>query len=123
MAHILIVEDEPINAEVAAVICEGAGHTTRWALNGEEALRLLEAEQFDLLLVDALMPVMDGLTLTRRVREAAGLAGLPIIGLTAKASQADLSEMVSVGMNQVLTKPYRNKELLAVLESYLPSGA
>lgn len=122
MAHILIVEDEPINAEVAAVICEGAGHTTRWALNGEEALRQLDEECFDLLLVDALMPVMDGLTFTRRVREMSRHAKVPIIGLTAKASQADLSEMLTAGMNQVLTKPYRNKELLAVLEANLATG-
>ena len=86
MAYILIVEDDPVGAEVATVICEAAGHTTAHAANGREALERLAAERFDLALVDVQMPEMDGVTLTRIVRADAAYQHMPVLGCTAKAS-------------------------------------
>ncbi|HEY9724267.1 MAG TPA: response regulator [Oscillatoriaceae cyanobacterium] len=119
MAHILIVEDDPVNAEVAAVICEGAGHTVSLARHGEEALVCMARERFDLLLVDVQMPVMDGLELTRRVRSSSMWAALPLIGVTAKASQADRHAMWEAGMTEIVTKPYRNQVLRDAIASVL----
>lgn len=119
MAHILIVEDEPTNAEVAAVICQGAGHTVAFASHGVEALNLLERERFDIALVDVQMPVMDGLTLTRRIRARAEWASLPVLGVTAKAGASDQAAMWDAGMTAVVTKPYRNATLRQAIEDLL----
>lgn len=119
MAHILIVEDDPVNAEVASVICEGAGHTVVLARHGEEALVCLQREAFDLLLVDVQMPVMDGLELTRRVRASVEWRLLPLIGVTAKAGQADRLAMWEAGMSEIVTKPYRNQVLRDAIAAML----
>lgn len=119
MAHILIVEDEPTNAEVAAVICQAAGHTVAFAAHGEEALALLAKERFDLALVDVQMPVMDGLALTRRIRAHPEWRHLPILAVTAKASAVDQGHMWEAGMSHVVTKPYRNSILRQAVEELL----
>ena len=111
MAHILIVEDDPIGAEVAMIICEAAGHTTAHAPGGLEALALLARERFDLALVDVQMPGLDGLALTRRVRENPAWGHMPVMGCTAKAGAEDLALMRQAGMVDVVTKPYRNGTL------------
>lgn len=119
MAHILIVEDEPTNAEVAAVICQSAGHSVAFAAHGEEALTLLAQERFDLALVDVQMPVMDGLALTRVIRSTPDFADLPILGVTAKAGAHDQASMREAGMTGVVTKPYRNSTLRQAVQEVL----
>lgn len=111
MAHILIVEDDLVGAEVATVICEAAGHTTVHAVNGREALGMLAEARFDLVLMDVQMPELDGLALTRILRADPGYAGLPILGCTAKAGAEALAAMRDAGMDDVVTKPYRNATL------------
>lgn len=111
MAKILVVEDEPTNLEVAIVILKNAGHTVGTATNGEEALECLRDEAFDLVLMDVLMPVMDGITATRAIRADPRLANVRIVGVTAKAANKDRQEMLDAGMEAVLIKPYRNKIL------------
>jgi CheY-like chemotaxis protein len=112
MAKILIVEDELANAEVAAMVCESAGHSTSVAVNGKLAMDLLQQEHFDLLLVDILMPVMDGETLIRLLRLDARFAQTPIIVLTAMASVHNIEELKSMGADYVIPKPYRARVLL-----------
>ena len=122
MAHILIVEDEPTNAEVAAVICQSAGHSVVFASHGEEALALLKAERFDLALVDVQMPVMDGIALTRVIRATPDFADLPILGVTAKAGASDQATMREAGMTNVVTKPYRNSTLRQAVQEVIDWG-
>jgi CheY-like chemotaxis protein len=124
MAKILIVEDEPVNAEVASVMMQAAGHIVGHAANGEQGWAILELTtdsdgSFDLILMDVLMPVMDGITLTRKIRASGRYPNLPIVGMTAKATAADKQECLDAGMNVVITKPFRNKELLAVIGEVL----
>lgn len=118
MARLLVVDDEPNNLEVARVIAEAAGHVVVLAADGRQALdRLAEAAApFDLMLVDVLMPVLDGIGFTRAVRGDARYAGVKILGVTAKASQADQSEMIAVGMDAILLKPFRRRDLLGAIE-------
>jgi CheY-like chemotaxis protein len=111
MAHILIVEDDPIGAEVATIICEAAGHTTVLALGGRQALERLAEAPFDLILLDVQMPELDGLTLTRLLRANPVHADLPILGCTATAGSEALAAMRAAGMTDVVTKPYRNATL------------
>ena len=119
MWKILLVEDEATNREVAQVICSAAGHQLTQVTNGQEALEMLENERFDLLLVDVLMPVMDGLTLTERLRADPRWRDVPILGVTARASNADQAEMIRVGMDAVLTKPFRNRALLGAIDALM----
>jgi CheY-like chemotaxis protein len=120
VAHILIVEDEPTNAELAALICKEEGHTTRQVRDGIEALkRLLEKERFDLVLLDVLMPRMDGLDLATALREAPGTAAIPIIAVTGVAGSRDHQVLHSAGVDRIITKPYKPDELRKALRQAL----
>lgn len=115
MPRILIVDDEQTNVEVASVMCQGAGYEYAAAHNGQEALDTLQAAAlaevpFDLVLLDVLMPVMDGITLTTILRADPDFAELLILGMTAKAGNADKRECLEAGMSAVLTKPFTNRQ-------------
>ena len=123
MAHILIVEDDPVGAEVATVICRAAGHTTVHATDGRQALAMLESERFDLALVDVQMPELDGISLTRILRGMAAYDRLPVLGCTAKAGAEALAAMREAGMDDVVTKPYRNATLRDAIAGVLANRA
>ena len=123
MARLLVVDDEPNNLEVARVIAEAAGHEVVLAMHGQEGLARLAEGTFDLLLVDVLMPVMDGISFTRAVRQDAHQGDVRILGVTAKASQADQKEMIAVGMDDILLKPFRRKALLEAIDRLLGAEA
>lgn len=108
---ILIVEDNPTNALIAVTICERAGYAATVACDGLEALARLEEGPYDLILTDVQMPRLDGLALVRRVRADARWVGLPIIAVTARANPAEHGAMHDAGIDQVITKPYHNREL------------
>jgi CheY-like chemotaxis protein len=108
VAHILIVEDEPTNAELVALICREEGHTARQVKDGIEALkRLLEKERFDLVLLDVLMPRMDGLDLAVALRESPATATLPLIAVTGISGERDHAQLRAAGVDRIVTKPYR----------------
>jgi CheY-like chemotaxis protein len=111
MAHILIVEDDPVGAEVATVICRAAGHTTVHAVDGRRALERLSEDRFDLALVDVQMPELDGISFTRILRGNAHYDHMPVLGCTAKAGAEAIAAMRQAGMVDVVTKPYRNATL------------
>jgi CheY-like chemotaxis protein len=119
MAHIMIVEDEPTNAELTAFICRRAGHSVRLAPNGLRALELLANEDFDLALVDVLMPQMDGLALTHAIRLNDATAELPIIGVTALGGKDDQASLRKAGMNSVVAKPCTAQQLIAAIDRVL----
>lgn len=120
MAHILIVEDEPTNAELAALICREEGHTARQVKDGIEALkRLLEKERFDLVLLDVLMPRMDGLDLAVALRESPATARLPLIAVTGIGGERDKSQLRAAGVDAIITKPYRPDTLRQAIREAL----
>lgn len=124
MARILIVEDDPINAEVAAVICRANRHVVTVVENGVHALMALDAQTFDLILTDVVMPRMDGLTMTALIRASgAPYANIPIIAMTALAGPGDTQRLLDAGMDQVVVKPFRNSYLASVLEDALQAAA
>ena len=123
MAHIQIAEDDPDNAEMTAFICRRAGHSVRLAANGLRALERLAAERFDLLLVDVLMPGMDGLTLARTVRALPPHAEVPIIGITALAGADDRDSMRRAGMSAVGPTPIVAEARVRAIDAVLaPPG-
>lgn len=119
--HVLIVEDEPSNREIAEVILTSHGHTVTCAENGQEALKLCidEGKAFDAILMDVLMPVMDGLEATRRLRAHPQTRNLTIICVSAKASGSDQGAGLAAGCDTYVRKPYKRKELLNALSEIL----
>jgi signal transduction histidine kinase/CheY-like chemotaxis protein len=124
--HVLVVEDNPINRELAAEILQTVGCTVSTANDGEQALSRIENAQFDLVLMDWHMPIMDGLTATRRLRkieQAQGRAHIPVIALTASVLPGDREACEAAGMNGFVPKPFSFEDLLTVLDRWLPPSS
>ncbi|UXI68100.1 ATP-binding protein [Tahibacter amnicola] len=124
--HVLLVEDNPVNRQVAQRILALLGLSLELAENGKEALEKLEAEKFDLVLMDCQMPVMDGYTATRvrRGREAeTRSARMPIIAMTANAMAGDREKCLAAGMDEYLSKPLNRGLLEQTLRKWLPKDA
>lgn len=109
--HVLVVEDNEINAEIARTMLESAGYQVIWAGNGEKAVTVCTQNQFDLIFMDMNMPVMDGITATGILREKLRLT-TPIIAFTANAFKGDEAACIEAGMNDFITKPINKAELL-----------
>jgi PAS domain S-box-containing protein len=111
--RVLLAEDNPINQLVATKMLERDGHRVWLAEDGEAALRMLLAHDFDVVLMDVQMPLLDGLEATRRLRslDDPRLARLAVVALTARASAEDRSEAEEAGVDAYLVKPFRSAEL------------
>lgn len=117
---ILVVEDELTNREVAAVILKSQGYDVLLASNGQEAIEQARSQRPDLILMDILMPVLDGLSATRELKADPAMARIPILVVTAKASHSDRTAAEEAGCDGFLAKPYRNKALVEAVRRYLP---
>ncbi|MBK7814082.1 MAG: response regulator [Rhodocyclaceae bacterium] len=123
-AHVLMVEDNDINRLILEQILLKLGCGVRHAVNGAEALTVLENEQFDLVLMDVQMPVMDGLTATRTLREIERARGLPrqlVIALTANALTGDREMCLQAGMDDYVAKPVTIASFRAAMLRWLPA--
>ena len=117
--HILLVEDNNINQLVTGEILTNLGLTFDIAEDGKQAVQKVEnAPQYDLILMDVQMPVMDGYEATKLLREK-GFTAVPIIGLSANAMKEDKQNALQSGMNDYLTKPIKQKSLIAVVKNFL----
>jgi CheY-like chemotaxis protein len=116
--RVLLAEDNPVNQLVARTILEKQGHTVVSAHNGREALARVQAERFDVVLMDVQMPEMDGLAATSAIRqiESASGAHLPIIGVTAHAMKGDRERCLASGMDGYVSKPIRPAALYAAVD-------
>ena len=119
--HLLVVEDNEINLELVLALLDDVGITTTVASDGQQALDALEEEQFDAVLMDVQMPVMDGLTATREIRQQSKFAGLPIIALTAGGMEKDKSkkEALDAGMNDHIAKPISANDLYVMMVKWI----
>lgn len=103
--RILIVEDNPLNMELAHDLLEAWGYTVYQASNAQEGIEVVRSARPDLVLMDIQLPGMDGLTATRILREDPGLTNLKIVALTAHAMKGDEQKVLEAGCNGYISKP------------------
>jgi len=113
--HMLVVDDNAFNLDVAQGILEDAGVQVMLANDGAEALQLLRESPYDCVLMDMRMPVMDGLEATRQIRIDPRLRGIAVVGLTANADADDHALCLHAGMDAVMTKPFDPPHLFATV--------
>jgi signal transduction histidine kinase/CheY-like chemotaxis protein/HPt (histidine-containing phosphotransfer) domain-containing protein len=127
-AYLLLVEDNDINREFATELLRSEGMAVDEAVNGQEAVAKVQAQDYDAVLMDIQMPVMDGLAAARQIRALAASPGgerfarLPIIAMTALAMAHDAEQSRAAGMNDHVTKPIAPDRLMAALRRWLPTG-
>jgi two-component system sensor histidine kinase/response regulator len=121
--HILVVDDNPVNQQVATELLLLIGARVSVAGDGAEALRRLDEAPIDCVLMDIQMPVMDGLQATREIRRRAATAHLPVIAMTANAREEDRLRCLDAGMNDFLTKPVMAQRLYATVARWMPQPA
>jgi two-component system, sensor histidine kinase and response regulator len=114
-----LAEDNPVNQLLARRILEKQGYRVVVVANGQEAVELSARDQFDAVLMDVQMPVVDGLMATRQIRKREEHTGahVPIIALTARAMDEEQGICVAAGMDAFLSKPMHASQLLALLNS------
>ncbi len=120
--RVLLVEDNPVNREVAVGMLEALGCRTVAADNGWRAIEAMSDRVYDAVLMDCQMPVMDGLSATAEIRRresSAGQARVPIIALTANAMEGDRERCLAAGMDDFLSKPFTQQQLAALLQRWL----
>jgi PAS domain S-box-containing protein len=121
-ARLLLVEDNAINREVALDLLNGAGALVRVAGDGREALEMLSRHEFDGVLMDCQMPVMDGFAAARAIRAQPALHDLPVIAMTASAMVGDREKVLAAGMNDHIAKPINVDEMFATLARWVRPG-
>ncbi len=123
MARILIIEDDLNNLDVAQRIVRAAGHEALTATDGVTGLEVARTERPDAVLMDLLIPQLDGWSVTRKLRAEPWAQGIPIIAVSALAMQADRALALEAGCDDFVSKPYAPAELRAVLSRYFPVSA
>ena len=118
-ARVLLVEDNEINQQVAMEILQGAGLNVTIANNGQEGVDAARANQYDAILMDIQMPVMDGYTATHEIRKDERFKEMPIIAMTAHAMSDDEDKSLEAGMNGHVAKPIDPDQLFATLQKWI----
>ncbi|HLI71773.1 MAG TPA: response regulator [Ktedonobacteraceae bacterium] len=117
---ILIIENEVSNRILIERVLSTRGYRCISASNGLEALKILEQERVSLILTDLSMPVMDGYRTTQLIRERPGMERVPIVAVTAYAQSDENEAAMQIGCNEYLTKPFKPRQLLEVVDRLLP---
>jgi PAS domain S-box-containing protein len=118
--RVLVVEDNPINQQITGQILRNAGAGVTLADDGEQAIRVLARERFDLIIMDLQMPVMDGFEATRQLRQQLRL-DTPVLAMTASAIRDGRKRCLETGMNDYMLKPFELQEFFERLTQLLPS--
>lgn len=117
--QILLVEDNPVNQQVAVAILERIGMKVDIAENGQVALDAMKNKTYNLVLMDLQMPVMDGLTAAQEIRKLEQFRSTPIVALTAQAMKGDLESCLDAGMNDYISKPIRAQHFYKILDHWI----
>ncbi|WP_339430829.1 MULTISPECIES: response regulator [unclassified Pseudomonas] len=117
--HVLLVEDNPVNQTVIEAMLRSLGFTVSVATDGAQAVQNAEASDFEMILMDCRLPIIDGYEATRQIRRLPGRSAVPIIALTANALQGDREACLSAGMNDYLAKPFKRNDLQQILQRWV----
>ena len=118
--NILVVENEVSNRLLIERVLSTRGYRCISASNGMEALNILDTEQVDLILTDLSMPVLDGYRATQLIRARPNMEHVPIVAVTAYALNDESEAAMQIGCNEYLTKPFKPRQLLEVVDRLLP---
>jgi two-component system, sensor histidine kinase and response regulator len=127
--RILFVDDDLLTQRMMGLVLSGEGYLYDFASTGEEAIKAVQSQHYDLILMDLQMPIMDGYEATRKIRAwEAGNGHLPIVALTAMMFEDDNHQCYEAGMDGYIIKPFNNAQLYQIIDSYLdksnhPGGA
>jgi DNA-binding response OmpR family regulator len=110
---VLIADDDPVSAHLLRHCLTSAGFRVVCATEGREALALMESESPVLMILDVMMPVMDGIEVLRRAKADERLASIPVIMVTSREQNADVLEAIKLGATDYLVKPFMPTELLS----------
>jgi DNA-binding response OmpR family regulator len=122
-AKILVVDDEDSVRQLFQIMLQHEGYEVVLASNGAEALLAAHNDKPDLIILDWMMPVLDGLSVLRQLRSDASTQHIPILMLTARHSDSDTTAALVQGADVYLTKPFEPAEVLSVISRLLPDGA
>jgi DNA-binding response OmpR family regulator len=115
--RVLIVDDEPNIVTALEFLLQKRGYEVHAAASGEEALRLVEAERPDVVLLDVMMPARSGYDVAQRIRERPDWGPIKIVMLSAKGRQAEVDKGLSLGADLYITKPFSTQELVAKIDA------
>lgn len=118
-AKILVVEDNPMNMELAVDLLELRGYKVFSATTGQMALEISEREKVDLILMDVQLPGMDGLAVTKKLKENPETKHIPVVALTAHAMKGDEERMLSHGCAGYIAKPIDTREFPKAVEEFI----
>lgn len=117
--NVLLVEDNPVNQTVIQAMLRSLGFTVSVATDGAQAVRSAEENDFEVILMDCRLPIIDGYEATRQIRCLPGRTDVPIIALTANALQGDRETCLQAGMNDYLAKPFKRNDLQQILQRWV----
>lgn len=118
---VLIIDDDSRSIHLLELILGSRGYGVAVAHNGDEGLTLMRSRRFDLLVLDLMLPGMDGFEILRQIRADPQLADVPVIISSARAQATSKHQAAELGAAAYLTKPYRKAELLKIVESLIDS--
>jgi len=121
-ALILIVEDNEANRLLASAVLERDGFSVEMAGNSQEALEILAAREPDLILMDVQLPGVDGLSLTRKLKQDEKTAAIPVVALTALAMLGDKERTLEAGCSGYISKPINTRTFANEVRQFLPTG-
>lgn len=118
MTKVLVVEDIPLNMELIIDIFGAMNFIVHGASNGDEAVRMTEKEQYDLIIMDVEMPIMDGITATKIIKKNPAYSKIPIVILTAYAMKGDREKFLAQGCDDYIAKPIDVPSFMKKMEKY-----
>lgn len=118
MTKVLVVEDNPFNMELVLEILDGMGFIAAGAANGAEAIKNVEKDVYDLVLMDIELPGMDGVAISKIIKNKPEYKNVPIIALTAYAMKGDKERFLAAGFNDYISKPLDVPDFMKRMEKY-----
>ena len=117
---ILVVEDEESLLKLESILLTSKGYSVTGVMDGKAALEEIKKNRPDLVLLDVMLPEMDGFEVCRRIKEESETAGIPVVMLTAKKSNQDIERGLQVGADAYITKPFKSTRVIDVIQGLIP---